>query len=92
MVGHCQEKPRLDNRAVYDEAMANKKYKRRVKELRSDEENDFQRIQNLLIKRNSRAKRTTERKEEDNAKAKEGMNQRERPFDEVQGQKDQRRK
>ena len=39
----------------------------------TEEEQEFQRIQNLLIKRNSRAKRTSERKEEDKAKAVEGM-------------------
>ena len=68
-----RERPWLDNRPVYDEAAANREYKRRVKESMTEEEKEFQRIQNLLIKRKSRAKRTSERKEEDKAKAVEGM-------------------
>ena len=68
-----RERPWLDNRPVYDEAEANREYKRRVKDSRSEEEHEFQRIENLLIKRNSRAKRTKERKEEDKSKANEGM-------------------
>ena len=68
-----RDRPWLDSRPVYDEAAANREYKRRVKESRTEEEHEFQRIQNLIIKRNSRAKRTTERKEEDKAKANEGM-------------------
>ena len=62
-----RERPWLDNRPVYDEAEANREYKRRVKDSRSEEEHEFQRIENLLIKRNSRAKRTKERKEEEKA-------------------------
>ena len=68
-----RERPWLDNRPVYDEAAANREYKRRVKESMTEEEQEFQKIQNLLIKRKSRAKRTSERKEEDKARAKEGM-------------------
>ena len=68
-----RERPWLDDRPVYDEAAANREYKRRVKKSMTEEEHEFQRIQNLLIKRNSRAKRTSERKEEDKAKAVEGM-------------------
>ena len=68
-----RERPWLKNRPVYDETVANREYKRRIKETSTDEELEFQKIQNLLIKRNSRAKRTTERKEEDKAKANEGM-------------------
>ena len=68
-----RERPWLENRPVYDEAAANREYKRRIKESRTEEEHEFQRIQNLLNKRNSRAKRTKERKEEDKAKANEGM-------------------
>ena len=62
----------LDNRPVYDEAATDREYKRRVKESMTEEEQEFMKIQNLLIKRNSRAK-TTERKEQDKARAKEGM-------------------
>ena len=68
-----RDRPWLDNRPVYDEVVANREYKRRMKQSQTEEENEFQRIQNLLIQRTSRAKRTTERKEEDKAKANEGM-------------------
>ena len=68
-----RDRPWLDSRPAYDEAAANREYKRRVKESKTEEEHEFQRIQNIIIKRNSRAKRTTERKEEDKAKANEGM-------------------
>ena len=68
-----RERPWLENRPVYDEAAANREYKRRVKESMTEDELEFQKIQNLIIKRNSRAKRTTERMEQDKAKAKEGM-------------------
>ena len=71
--GRTLPRPRPSNRPVYDEAEANREYKRRVKDSRSEEEHEFQRIENLLIKRNSRAKRTKERKEEDKSKANEGM-------------------
>ena len=60
-------------KAVYNEREANRQYKRRVRETRSLEEEEFEKIQNLLIKRTSRAKRTTERKEKDNDKARKGM-------------------
>ena len=60
-------------KAVYNERESNKQYKRRVRQSRSAEEGEFEKIQNLLIKRTSRAKRTAERKDEENDKARKGM-------------------
>ena len=60
-------------KAVYNERESNRQYKRRVRQSRSVEEEEFEKIQNLLIKRNSRAKRTAKRKDEDNDKARKGM-------------------
>ena len=68
-----RKRPWLEHRPLYDETAANREYKRRVKKTSTEEELKFQKIQNLLIKRNSRAKRTTEKKERDKARAKEGM-------------------
>ena len=64
-----RERTCIDNRPVYDKAAANREYKRKVKESMTDVEHEFMKIQNLLIKRKSRAKRTMEKKEEDKARA-----------------------
>ena len=62
----AQEKGRLSG-----QFMMRQQYKRRVKASSSEEE--IQKIQNLLIQRNSRAKTNTKRNEVQKAKANEGM-------------------
>ena len=56
-----------------DEQERNRLYQERRRQGRTEAEVEFEQIQNLLIKRNTRADRPNEKKEEENAKAKEGM-------------------